>query len=580
MKKLFADVVVAGGGPAGAFAAVKAAERGAKVLLVDKGYVGKSGCGTFGAGSFKAYLEGEDELPLWYGKAVEEGCFLNDQKWLRQHFDTIGDRVRDLESYGVVFERHADGSYNRIEGQGSSRQRPIKTLMFHGPQFMEMMRKACLARGVTIVDHVMVCALLHEKGNAKAVRGCLGFHGVTGELYQFGAKAVVLTAGAQAYKSHYADLHMVTGDAHIMALEAGAALANYEFGCHQLTHSTFATHGMNISQGLGARFVNALGEDFTAKYDPEYASHGNLWRISAAMALEVHAGRGPLYLDYTSLTPENWDLFSRTLPLMYRSYEQAGYVANKKALPGKGKLEWVSALIGNVGFGGGIYIDIKGRGTLEGLYAAGDAAYGATSGVEGFCAYAMPAASTTGAIAGNNAAEYALGSGEIRLDQDEADSAAWKLTAPLRRSSGVSAAHVVLAVQEALFPYQVYILRDQAHLESALKGVREAQEQADLLRADDSHGLRMAVEARNMARCAEAMLKPALLRTESRGSHIRLDYPETDNEGWLKWILVEQREGELALSTKDVPIADYPLKPERGRELHASIAAARKLEVI
>lgn len=104
MKTLQCDVVVVGGGPAGTFAAVKAAENGADVILLDKGYVGKSGCGTFGAGSFKAYLKEEDSLDLWYGKAVEEGFYINDQDWLKKHFDTIGDRVKELESWGVVFE--------------------------------------------------------------------------------------------------------------------------------------------------------------------------------------------------------------------------------------------------------------------------------------------------------------------------------------------------------------------------------------------------------------------------------------------------------------------------------------------
>jgi len=85
----------------------------------------------------------------------------------------------------------------------------------------------------------MVNALLHEKDNPKVIRGVVGFHGVNGEMYAVRAKAVVLTTGAQAYKSHYADLHMETGDAHIMGLEAGAALANYEFNCHQLTHGHF-----------------------------------------------------------------------------------------------------------------------------------------------------------------------------------------------------------------------------------------------------------------------------------------------------------------------------------------------------
>ena len=334
---------------------------------------------------------------------------------------------------------------------------------------------------------------------------------------------------------------------------------------------------MNVSQGLGAKFVNALGEDFTAKYDPEYASHGNLWRISASMALEVHFGRGPLYFDYSSYTPKDWELFERTLPLMYRSYEQAGYVdKNRKVI--QGKLSWVSALIGNVGFGGGLYIDIDGKTTLDGLYAAGDASYGPTSGVEGFCAYAMPAASTTGAAVGEASAKYARTVGEPEVDEKEIEAVVARLSEPMNHPQGVDPSHVVIAVQEALFPYDVYILRTEEKMLAALERIREIKKyDVPRLRALDAHGLRFALEARNMVLSAEVMLTAALYRKESRGSHLRLDYPEIDNENWLKWILVEQKDNELCLSTKDIPIDRYPLRPEHKRELHASIAVARKL---
>ena len=296
------------------------------------------------------------------------------------------------------------------------------------------------------------------------------------------------------------------------------------------------------------------------------------------MAMEVHFGRGPLYFDYSSYTPKDWELFARTLPLMYRSYVQAGYVTNEGVCR-KGKLEWVSALIGNVGFGGGLWIDINGRTTLEGLYAAGDASYGPTSGVEGFCAYAMPAASTTGTIAGQSAAAYAASVDAVELDQQEIDAAAWAMTEPMRHATGCDPAHVVIAVQEALFPYDVYILRTEEKMQRALCRIQEIKEDdVPRLKAEDPHGLRFALEARNMVLCAEAMLTAALFRKESRGSHLRLDYPEIDNENWLKWIMIEKgSDNGLALSTKDIPIDRYPLRPERKRELHASIAAARKL---
>ena len=238
----------------------------------------------------------------------------------------------------------------------------------------------------------------------------------------------------------------------------------------------------------------------------------------------------------------------------------------------------MSALIGNVGFGGGLYIDLDGRTTLEGLYAAGDASYGPTSGVEGFCAYAMPAASTTGAAVGEASAKYARTVGDVELDEQEIDEVVKKLSEPLNHPQGVDSSHVVIAVQEALFPYDVYILRTEEKMLAALKRIQEIKKyDVPRLRALDAHGLRFALEARNMVLSAEVMLTAALYRKESRGSHLRLDYPEIDNENWLKWILVEQKDGDLSLRTKDIPIDRYPLRPEHKRELHASIAAARKL---
>ena len=137
---------------------------------------------------------------------------------------------------------------------------------------------------------------------------------------------------------------------------------------------------------------------------------------------------------------------------------------------------------------------------------------------------------------------------------------------------------MVIAVQEALFPYDVYILRTEEKMFAALKRIQEIKKyDVPRLRALDAHGLRFALEARNMVLSAEVMLTAALYRKESRGSHLRLDYPEIDNENWLKWILVEQNGDDLVLSTKDIPIDRYPLRPEHKRELHASIAAARRL---
>ena len=103
----------------------------------------------------------------------------------------------------------------------------------------------------------MITNLVHASNDHATIAGALGFDLLTGEKFLFKAGAVILTAGAQAFKAHYAYQKMVTGDAHVMGLEAGAELTNYEFCCHHLSCADFDTTGMNVLQGSGARFVNA-----------------------------------------------------------------------------------------------------------------------------------------------------------------------------------------------------------------------------------------------------------------------------------------------------------------------------------
>jgi succinate dehydrogenase/fumarate reductase flavoprotein subunit len=101
LQSISSDLLIVGGGPAGCFAALKAKEAGVRdVLVVDKGYVGKSGCATFGAGSFKGFIPNEDPYEIWFEKAVEAGCYMNDQDWTQVHLEEVYERVRDLEAWG------------------------------------------------------------------------------------------------------------------------------------------------------------------------------------------------------------------------------------------------------------------------------------------------------------------------------------------------------------------------------------------------------------------------------------------------------------------------------------------------
>ncbi len=577
IQSIKCTILVVGGGPAGCFAAIKARQQGASdVVLVDKGYVGKSGCGKFAAGSFKCFIPGEDSFDLWFGKAVEEGYFINDQAWTAIHLEEVYERAQELDSWGVPFLKDHKGKFARLEGQGSSDKRPVKTMMFHGPDLMDVLRKKTKSMGVKILDKIMITHLLHDRNDANIVAGSLGFDLRTGTIICFHSRATILTTGAQAFKSHYAYQKMVTGDAHVMGLRAGASLTNYEFCCHHLSCADFDTTGMNVLQGKGARFVNTHGEHYMDKYDPEYGDHAAMNRLSAAMACEIRLGNGPIYFDFSSFDSSTLSYFRETLPIMYRAFEKAGYIKNGRI---RDRVQWVSVNMGNVGYGGGLRIKTGCETDLAGLYAAGDASCVPSAGVEGFCAYAVPFATTSGARSGKYAVVYTAEADPVVPNPDEIELYSQELASPLRRTHGVEPDYVVLKVQEALFPMDIYLFRHRARLEKALDVVCQVRDElVPVLKAYDPHYLRMACEAENMVVCGELFLRAALTRTESRGSHLREDYPNIDNLHWLKWVLLRQEQGAILTSKEEIPIENYPLQPERVAYRHPMFDALERAE--
>ena len=136
--------------------------------------------------------------------------------------------------------------------------------------------------------------------------------------------------------------------------------------------------------------------------------------------------------------------------------------------------------------------------------------------------------------------------------------------------------HIVLTVQELLFPMDVYLIRHHKRLQQALDKLCQLRDElVPLLKAYDPHYLRMAIEASNMVTCGELFLRAAIKRTESRGSHLREDHPDIDNLNWLRWIILKQHNGNISVSAEEIPIEIYPMKPEKKKYAHP---VARALE--
>ena len=136
-----------------------------------------------------------------------------------------------------------------------------------------------------------------------------------------------------------------------------------------------------------------------------------------------------------------------------------------------------------------------------------------------------------------------------------------KVYAPLKRESGHTAKEVIALVQAAMAPMEQSVYMKKERMEKAMAFVEKAREYAADLKAEDLHDLLACHEAEAMVLSAEMHYRASDMRKESRGWFLREDYPEMDNENWLKWIIVKNVDGEMTLSMRDVPIDGMPIKP-------------------
>jgi succinate dehydrogenase/fumarate reductase flavoprotein subunit len=567
VQVLETEVLVIGAGLGGTFAAVKAREAGAKkVMVVSKGKMGKDSCSTFAAGVFTLILPEDDKEMITRTYALDDhfGTGLYHEEWLDLWVNELYDRVLDLEKWGLKWHKTPDGRFERKGMRGNQRA------MFEGPQLMEVMAKKVKQSGIDVVGHTMITDLLTEGGKpGKPVVGAFGFDVRTGEPRVFRSRATILAAGPCGFKGRYACHKFQTGEAYAMAYRAGAILGQFENGQHlQLTAADFDTQGMNMFTTLGGRFLNANGERFMVEYDPELKDNSSLSTVAQAMAMEVRAGRGPIFLDMTHFTPEDIRKLRSVLPIPTTMLERAGCLVGDKMVK---KIEWQPAIWGTTALGGGVVIDIHAETSLSSLYACGDAVARHLSKPS-----ALPGAAITGAIAGKSAALHAMKSRKKPVHQGQLRDVQTYTFAPLQREDGIEPDHLILKMQEALFPYEVTVIARGDRLEEALSKIEcMRDEELPLLYASDAHYLRLANEVRSMVLVSEMFLRSRLLREESRSSYLREDFPFTDNVKWLKNTRLVQENGKMKFWTEDVPLERYRYKPVLDSRLHKVFEVAK-----
>jgi succinate dehydrogenase/fumarate reductase flavoprotein subunit len=515
-EKIFeTEVLVIGGGMAGFFAAIKARERGMDVILVSKGYAGKSGQSPW-ADSFAAFNPawGHD-LEGWVEQVNRVGEYVNNREWTELCFLESYARYQDMVSWGVEFHRTEDGDLLRSTSSLGPCQALFTPPRVHGP----VLRKEALKRGVRIMDRIMIVELIKDADGA--VIGAAGMPVGGDDLVVYKAKATVLCAGAGAFKPPGWPIQDLTSDGDAMAYRAGAAITGKEFAD---PHSTLAENPRprrrDWQPGPPPRrpVINAEGA--------EVPSRGTLF---INLEFEAHAGKAPLVFEM----PDG----SRP--------EIVGGGASGMSVH---KAEGVWPVDTDCGTG------------IPGLYAGGDNLGTMQSGsVYATIGMSFMGASVTGARAGQAAAVYAQEAGPPVASADDLARLEQAVLAPMRRQGGFGPGWVTQLLQNAMIPYYVMYIKKGDRLEATLTLVEFMRDHlVPKLMARDPHELRLAHETKNMVLNAEMRLRASLLRTESRGCHYREDHPLREDPDWLAWVLLQERDGQMVAFKRPIPEAWYP----------------------
>ena len=541
-KRIDTDVLVIGGGVAGCMAAIPALEAGLEVVVCEKGKV-LDHCGSVGCG-VDHYLTIMDSGPEW-----------DTPEFLLKHVPELTDGIvdmevtsrvihemprvlRKIESFGVNFKDPRYNDYYRLRSFGLPGTYHIN---FDGTEFKKHIGQQVRKLKGTVLTRTMAVELLTVDGR---VYGALAFNFRTGTWFAIRARAVVLAAGevnrislnasGMPFDSWHCPYN--TGDAQAMGYRAGALLANMEFVETTLTPKGFSAQGLNALVSEGAHFVNKGGDRFMFKYDPR-GENARRAVIADAVINEYLLGNGPVYADCRHLPEDVLDHMEATLQVdrytMPAFYEQKEL--NFREEPVEVSISELSIRRSGVYFrGSGLAVDTGGQTSIGGLFAAGDCA-SVSGGIAG--------ASVVGHIAGEGVASY-LGNGSGArpvIDMSLAETVRSRAIAHMRvdQAQRLSWKTYEDRVRRTVSDY-VGVRRNDEGLRLALKTLRALAADDHRLKADDLHELMRVHESTSIRLNAELMATSALARKETRtgSSHRRVDYPDTDDENWRRFVLV------------------------------------------
>jgi succinate dehydrogenase / fumarate reductase flavoprotein subunit len=592
------DVLVIGAGGAGLRAAIEASSQGVSVGLVCKSLLGKAHTvmAEGGVAAALGYVEPRDNWKVHFRDTMKGGRYLNQWRMAQLHAMEAPDRVKELEEWGALFDRTADGRILQRNFGGHKYPRLAHVGDRTGLEMIRTLQQHGIHCGMEVYMECTVTRLLVD---GQRVRGAFGYWRDSGRFVVFRAKSIVLATGGigRAFRVN-SNSWECTGDGQALAYLAGAELMDMEFMQFHPTGMVWppSVRGTLITEGVrgeGGTLRNKDGKRIMFDYIPElYANEtatseaeADQWLrestsgvaskakrtpdllprdiVARAIHSEVKAGRGSphggVFLDIWSRRNEK-DI-KKKLPAMYHQFKELGDVDITKEPMEVGPTAHYTM--------GGIRVDPERQESrVVGLFAAGECAAG-MHGANRLGGNSLSDLLVFGRIAGLYAAKYAATSELPPLDAGEIEAVSREALAPFESREGPNP----FALHEDLkdkMQNLVGIIRNEADLREGLAHVERLKESTARTHVTDNRHFNaawhQAIDMRNMLIVSEAMARAALARKESRGAHAREDFPEMDKGHFSKVNIVVRRAGVRAAGGGVPPMAS--LVPRDGMETY------------
>jgi succinate dehydrogenase / fumarate reductase flavoprotein subunit len=591
------DVVVIGAGGAGLRAAIEAAAGGVSVGLICKSLLGKAHT-VMAEGGMAAALANVDDRDSWqvhFADTMRGGQYVNNWRMAELHAKEAPDRVRELEAWGAVFDRTADGRILQRNFGGHKYPRLAHVGDRTGLELIRTLQDYLIYRNVNVHMECTIVDLVREDDR---IAGAFGYERERGRFLLFGAKAIVLATGGigRAYRIT-SNSWEGTGDGHALAFRAGADLIDMEFVQFHPTGMVWppSVQGILVTEGVrgeGGVLRNNKGERFMFSDIPENYrtqtadNEDEGWRytqgdrnarrppelltrdhVARCIVREIREGRGSphggVFLDISWIKdrlPNAEDHIKRKLPSMYHQFKQLADIdITKEAMEVGPTTHYVM---------GGVHVDADTQmSSIPGLFAAGECASG-INGANRLGGNSLSDLLVFGKRAGEYAAEYARKQRATVVDTRYVEALERIALAPFERGDQGETPYSVQRDLQHLMQDRVGIVRNEADMRSALTELQALSERASRVgvgvggHREYHTGWHTALDLRNLLMVSEAITRSALEREESRGGHFREDHPKQVPD-WAKANVQVTRTRDGEMHVRRIPIP--PMPPELQR---------------